>query len=63
MNWAELIKKLRNKLLITQMELGEMLGVSFSTVNRWEMGCHEPTMKLKRKIAELCKKNGIKMED
>lgn len=63
MNWAELIKKLRNKLLITQMELGEMLGVSFSTVNRWEMGCHEPIMKLKRKIAELCKKNGIKMED
>ena len=63
MNWAELIKKLRNKLLITQMELGEMLGVSFSTVYRWEMGCHEPTMKLKRKIAELCKKNGIKMED
>lgn len=60
MNWAELIKKLRNKLLITQMELGEMLGVSFSTVNRWEMGCHEPTMKLKRKIAELCKKMALK---
>ena len=33
MKWSDKIKELRNKLFITQAELGEMLGTSFSTVN------------------------------
>lgn len=63
MNWAEMIRRLRNVLYITQAELGEMLGVSFSTVNRWEMGLHEPTMKMKRKLNDLFIKNNIKPND
>jgi len=62
MNWSDKIKELRTKLFITQAELGEMLGTSFSTVNRWEQGLHDPTMKMKRKLSELFKKNGISME-
>lgn len=49
MKWSDKIKELRNKLFITHAELGEMLGTSFSTVNRWEQDLHEPTMKMKRK--------------
>ena len=63
MNYAELTKKLRNKLILTQTEFGELLGVSFTTVCRWEMGKNEPTTKQKRRIVELCKENNIQLED
>lgn len=38
MEYAKLIKSLREKLIISQTELAEILEVSFSTVNRWENG-------------------------
>lgn len=56
MNYSELIKKLREKLMLTQTEFADLLGVSFSSVNRWEKGHYEPTMKIKRKIKELSEK-------
>ena len=59
MKWSEAVKELRKKLLLTQVELAEKLGVSFATVNRWENDEHEPTMKLKRKIMALLKDHGI----
>lgn len=62
MNYPEIIKKLRAKLLVTQTELAELLGCSFSSVNRWEKGHHEPTMTAKRKIMQLCKENNIEVE-
>ena len=51
------IKQLREKLLLTQAEFAAKLGVSFETVNRWENGKHEPTMKAKRKIKRLIDTN------
>lgn len=63
MNYAKIIKKLREKLILTQTEFAEILGVSFTTVSRWEKGIHEPTMKVKRKIVELCKDNNIEIGD
>lgn len=60
---AKKVKELRNKMFIIQMELGEMLGISLSTVNRWEMGMYEPTMKMKRRLNELFKENKINLED
>ncbi len=62
MNWPNIIKNIRDKLFITQTELANMIGVSFASVNRWEQGHHEPTMKAKRKLAEICRNNGIDME-
>lgn len=59
MNYAKLTKRLREKLILTQTEFAEQLGVSFTTICRWENGTHEPTMKLKRTIVELCKENNI----
>lgn len=63
MNWPKTIKAIRDKNFITQTELAEQLGVSFASVNRWEQGHHEPTMKAKRKIAQICRESGINMED
>lgn len=62
MNYPEIIKKLRAKLLVTQTELAELLGCSFSSVNRWERGHYQPTIKVKRKILQLCKENKIEVE-
>jgi DNA-binding transcriptional regulator YiaG len=63
MNYAKLIKKLREKLILSQIDFSNILGVSYTTVSRWEKGLHSPTIKLKRKIVELCKNNNIDMEE
>ncbi len=63
MNYAEAIKRLRNKMLMTQTEFANMLGVSFGTVNRWKSGKFEPTMKLKRKLAPLFEKHEVKIDN
>lgn len=59
MNYKEKIKELRKKLLLTQTEFADLLGVSLASVARWELGENEPTMKMKRKLKEFFKKNGI----
>ena len=59
MDWGRSVKELREKALITQTELAEMLGVSFATINRYENGHHEPTMKVKRQLMKLFKKYGV----
>ena len=61
-DYAEAIKELRKTMVLSQTEFAEMLGVSFASVNRWENGLHEPTIKVKRKLKELFIKYGI-MED
>ena len=56
MNWSKEIKNLREILCVSQTELAQMLGVSFVSVNRWENGHFEPTIKVKRKILYLLRK-------
>lgn len=62
MTYSEAIKKLRSKMLLTQMEFADYLGVSFASINRWETGRFEPTMKIKRKLAPLFKKYYIDID-
>lgn len=62
MGYAEAIKRLRQKLLLTQNEFAELLGVKLVTVCRWESGKFEPTMKMKRKLKVLFEKNNIEIE-
>lgn len=63
MDYQRLVKELRVKLILSQQEFANLLNVSFASINRWETGKHEPTIKAKRKIVELCKVNGIKLEE
>lgn len=62
MDYQKLIKDLREKLILSQEDFAKLLGVSFSTVNRCETAKHDPTIKVKRKIIELCKQNDIDIE-
>lgn len=60
-DYRKMIVLLRNKLILSQEDFAKLLGVSFASVNRWERGHHEPTIKVKRKIVELCEKQGIQL--
>lgn len=62
MDYSKLIRDMREKLILSQYELAKLLEVSFSSVNRWENGKHEPTIKVKRKIVELCEANHIDLD-
>lgn len=53
----------RAKCNLTQEELAKELGVSFSTVNRWECGRSKPTRKALFIFKEFCKKRGVELED
>ena len=63
MNYQIAVKRLREKLILSQTEMAELLGVSFASINRWETGKHEPTIKAKRKIMALCKKYKVCLEE
>lgn len=57
MDYRTSIKDLRTNMFLTQSEFAKLLNVSFSTINRWENGHCEPTMKAKRKLNKLFQKN------
>ena len=62
MTYAQKIKRIREVLLITQQELANLLSVSIVTVNRWQNGKYEPTMKIKREIEKIYIENNISKE-
>ena len=62
MEYIEIIKNILITHNLSQDKLAKILGVSFVSVNRWENGHHEPTIKVKRKIAQLIKENGIEVK-
>lgn len=49
----EEIKNIRLKMMMTQTEFAELLGISFASVNRYENGKSKPTFKVQRKLTEL----------
>ena len=55
MNYSQMVKELRMRMLLTQQEFANHLCVSFETINRWENGKNEPTMKCRRALAILFK--------
>lgn len=63
MTYADGIKALRKKMLLTQVEFASFLGVAFVSINRWENGHCEPTMKAKRKLAVLFKDYSIEVNE
>lgn len=53
MNYKVMVKKLRNKMFLTQSEFAKEVGVSIASVARLETGENEPTMKVKKKLNDL----------
>ena len=61
-NYAELIKQYREKMFLSQRDLADELGVSYVTINRWETGKFDPTLKMKKKLYQLFIKKGLVKE-
>lgn len=59
MNYAKMIKKLREKMFLSQEKLAKELNVSFASVNRWEQGYYEPNFETKKKLDKLFKEYDI----
>lgn len=54
-----LIKKIRLWAGLSQQELGEKLGVTFATINRWENGKAIPNKLAQTKLYEFCRENSV----
>jgi len=52
-NRSEMIKELRIQLGLTQEQFAARVGVTFSTVNRWEAGRSQPSPLAWREIERL----------
>lgn len=57
-----IIKDVRKRCLLSQSDFADAIGVSFSTVNRWENGRAIPNYKALTRIKEYCNQNGIEFE-
>ena len=55
------IKSIRQQLKLSQEELAHKLGVSFTSVNRWENGQTKPSKLARRQLEALCKEWGYEM--
>jgi transcriptional regulator with XRE-family HTH domain len=58
---ANVVKKLRTALNLTQEQFAAKLGVTFTTVNRWENGKGKPSPLAMRQIEELLKSIRLKV--
>jgi transcriptional regulator with XRE-family HTH domain len=62
MLFSDEIKKLRKKLLLSQTAFAQEIGVSYTTVNRWEMGRAKPSYKTLKAIDDYCSRNNIEFD-
>lgn len=59
MSFSTDIKVVRQRSLLSQEAFAQALGVSFTTVNRWEGGKSKPSYKAMKLIDEFCKERNI----
>ena len=63
MTFAEKVIIVRKQLFLSQEELAKELGVSFTTVNRWESGKCEPNYKAQKAFSDFCVIHNIDMDN
>ena len=59
MTIGEKIKFARKKQFLSQESMAKELGVSFSTLNRWENGVYEPNYAAQKAFHDFCVKHNI----
>lgn len=63
MEFKDKVKAVRKRLFITQEQLGNELGCTRQTVNRWEDGTMLPSFILEAKFEKFCEDKNIKFEE
>lgn len=59
MDLSKAIKAVRQECYLSQQEFAEALGVSFSTVNRWEKARAIPNYQTMKRLISYCKNINI----
>lgn len=54
MSFGSEIKKVRLSCFLNQKEFGQAIGVSFTTVNRWENEKAQPNIKAMKALKQFC---------
>lgn len=62
MDFPKEIKRIRQRSFLTQQEFAKIIGVAFSTVNRWKSGSAKPNLKAMKSINTFCLENNIPYE-
>ena len=62
MDFPKEIRRIRQRSFLTQQEFAKVIGVAFSTVNRWEAGRAKPNLKAMKSINTFCVDNNILYE-
>lgn len=63
MNFSDVIKEIRHKCYLSQQSFADSLGVSFSTVNRWENGKAIPNYQAMKRLIEYCKEAQVEYDN
>jgi hypothetical protein len=59
MEFSKQVKLARQQLGFSQMQLALELGVSFSSINRWERGHTQPPDVIKKLFSDYCERHGV----
>lgn len=59
MEFSKFCLEVRLKLNLSQEKLAQKVGVSFTTINRWESGKTLPQMLTFHRFKKFCEENGI----
>ena len=62
MPFSSEIKNFRLSCLMNQTEFGNALGVSFTTVNRWDNGMARPIIKAMKALMQYCDESCLPYE-
>ena len=59
MEFSDVVRKVRKKLGISQLQLAKALSVSFASINRWENGHVIPSNLAQKSFFDFCENNFI----
>jgi putative transcriptional regulator len=59
MEFSDIVKDIRQRCYLSQQAFADVIGVSFSTVNRWETGKAIPNYQTMKRLVDYCKTVGI----
>ena len=63
MEFCDKLKMARKELKISQTALAQELGVSFSTINRWENEKFMPNYRAAKKFEEFCIRHKLNIKE
>ena len=61
-DYADKIKEYRERNFLTQDEFSKILGVSKTSITRWETGKFSPSIKIKKVLHTIFINSGMKLD-